>query len=710
MSAKNDYNADSIESLSQHQHLLKRLSLTFGSESGTEKNPYSSQKSVSIREVLDNALDEIRAGYGSKVKLSFFKDGSIEVKDSGRGLPVDTSTDGIGRKVSGIYKCLGIIQSGGKFGNDSDRFSSGLNGVGASSTIHCSKRTDVTVYRNRQCYMLSFKDGVPGFFAVDDDPDSEFTELNDYSFVKVEKDSRSSAEKGDYPTGTTVKLWLRDSVFQSPYPFDDQDLINRLRGTAFLVPQLHAEVSNELQEIENPETGAKEPQHEFFHFDDGIDDLVALSRIDEPITPTIRFSTEGSYVEKNVPVLQKDGSIVSQDLHRRVPIELAFSYGNKYDYSMSSFVNTIHTKLGGVHEVAFEKALVKTFDEKFSSMKGLLTKNDELPTADDFKEGMTVVLSVQISEPQFTSQSKEQLSGREVQKAILESLTGEFEKWIKNSHNSDILQTIAQKVTTASKNRQKAREQRDLNRKKNEISSSSLPVKLVDCEFSGTEDAELYICEGDSALSSMKGARDGRYNALLPIRGKIINAHKESPKKVFANTEVQDIIKALGAGAGSDFDIEKMRYQRVFITADADPDGNAIACLIYALFWHLFKDVILQGRLYKVETPLFVISTKEGKKSRKLYAKDERELDSITKMLDKRKTKWIATRLKGLGEVQAETLEETAINPDTRIVTQVMVDDVEKAEAALDLILGSDTSPRKQWIEASDIDEELLGE
>lgn len=703
---KPSYNSDSIISLNQHQHLLKRLSLTFGSETGSEKSPFSSQKSVALREIIDNSLDEIRGGYGTHVRLSFFSDKSVEIKDSGRGIPVDKSLDGDGRPVSGIYKSLGIIQSGGKFSSDSSRFSSGLNGVGASSTVHCSRRADVTVHRGGKIYQVSFKDGEPGFFAKENDPDSEFTQLTDYSKLKVTKDTRPAAEKKNYPTGTTIRVWLRDEVFQSDYGYDDQDLINRLKGTAFLVPQLHAEVYNELNMVEDPETGESRPQEEYFHFEDGVHDLITLNQPDESLTGVIHLTAEGTYVERNVAVLQKDGSIRNEDLERRVPIELAFSYGNKYDYSMHSYVNTIHTKLGGVHETAFERVLVKTFGDRFSSMRGLLTKGDELPIIEDFREGLTAVLSVQVSEPQFTSQSKEQLSGRDVQKAITEALTEEFEKWIKDSKNQAELQLVAKKVTTASKNRQKAREQRDLARQRNAISSSSLPDKLIDCELAGTEDAELYICEGDSAVSSMKGARDGRKNALLGIRGKIINAHKEKTSTVLANAEVKDIITTLGAGDGPDFDIDKMRYGRIFICTDADPDGNAIACLLYALFWHRFKDVLTQGRLYKLETPLFVVSTKEGKKSRKLYARNERERDKHMRDCDKANVKYSVTRLKGLGEVQADTLEETAINPATRVITQVTMDDA--SEAALDLILGTDTEPRKRWIEESEIDEEVL--
>lgn len=705
-----DYNASSIKALDQHQHLLKRLSLIFGSVEapGVE---FSSQKGVALREILDNGLDEIRGGYGQWLKLSFYADRSFEVLDSGRGIPTDNGVDADGKPASGIYLSLGLLQSGGKFETDSKRFSSGLNGLGGSASVHVSKMAVIKVYRGNKIHELHFKDGTPGFFADATDPDSAFTPLTKLTELRVSPDKRPADEKKKYKTGTSVRLWLRDEVFSSTNPYDDQDIIARLRGTAFLVPDLHAEVYNELHPVENPETGVTAPQTEYFHFPNGVEDLIELSQPDDKLHDLIHIVTEGTYLERNVAVLQKDGSVKNENLERRVPIEVAMRYGNKYDTTVSTFVNTIHTKLNGVHLTAFERALIATFGERFQSMRGLLKKGevDEI-LAEDFMEGLTAIVSVQVAEPVFTSQSKEALSGREVQKAVQEALTKEFAAWIANSKNKAALDTIAAKVASAAKNRQKAKEQRDLNRKRNEISSSALPVKLIDCEHAGTEDAELYICEGDSAVSSLKAARDGRINALLGIRGKIINAHKEKPARVLANAEVQDIIKALGAGAGKDFDIERMRYGRIFIAVDADPDGNAIATLIYALFWHQFKAVLEQNRLYKVETPLFVVSTNQGAKSQKLYARNERERDKITARLDGQKIKYSVTRLKGLGEVMADTLEETAINPATRVITQITMEDAETASTALDLILGQDTGPRKKWIEESEVDESILSE
>ena len=688
MTSNDTYSSKDIESLDQHAYLLKRVPLTFGAESGDENHPYSSQKSWCVKEVIDNACDEA-LGYGaSRVQVSFFKDRSVSVYDNGRGIPVDSSNDSTGKKVSGIYKALGILQSGGKFSNKSDVYTVGTHGLGGSSTVHLSKMAVIKVYRNKKVYELHFKDGTPGFFAEDDNPDSTFTPLDDdkYDYLRVSKDTRSKEEKSLYQTGTSVRVWLNDSVFQSPYPVDTADLAERLKATCYLVPSLHAEVYDEIRLIEDPETGVKEPLHEFYHFEDGLAELVAANQRGESIlSQPIHIVTDGFYTERNVPVINDDGTVSHKDVERRVPVEVMLSWGTDFDSSVSSYVNTINTKNGGVHEDAFYRALSDSFGERFSTMKGLLKKGEERPAVSDFLEGMTAVVSVQVSEPSFTSQTKEQLGGPAVKKAILEALRDAFSKWIASRGNNEDLAVIAKKVVSASRARQRARDRRDVARKKNQISSSSLPSKLVDCELAGSEEASLYICEGDSALSSLKAARDGRVDALMGIRGKIINVMKNTPKKVMENKEVQDIIKALGAGYGDDFNLDQMRYGRVFIAVDADPDGNAIACLIYSLFWECFRDVVTEGRLFKIETPLFSIATHEGRKSRKIYARDERERDDIT-------------RLKGLGEVEPDILFETAINPETRVVTQVTVPDAAAALESLTLIFGNDTGARKEWM------------
>lgn len=684
-----------IQALSQRQHLLKRLGLTFG-DPELDGVPFSSQKSVAVREILDNALDEIRGGFGEYVSLQFFADRSFEIQDSGRGIPVKANTDAEGRPVSSLALALGQLQAGGKFSTDSKRYSSGLNGLGGSAVVNVSSRVSVWVYDGKKEHFLEFKDGTPGYFTGEG-PDAEFTPLKDRTYVKSTADKRSAAEKKNYKTGTKIRVWLDDSVFSSSNPYDDQDIIARFRSTAFLVPTLHAEVYNELHEIENPDTGKSEPQKELFHFPGGINELIEVSQSKPKLHETVIVKGEAPYIEKNVPVLQNDGNVTNQDVKRVSPYTIAFRYDEGYETTLNSYVNTIHTKLDGVHADAFGRAMQNAFTPRFETIRGLLKKSDELPTVEDFMEGLTAVVSVEVSEPTFTSQSKEGLKGREVARGLTKSMTEKLTEWVADRKNADTVALIGKKVVQASKNRQKAKEARDLNRKKNEIKSSALPAKLLDCDLAGTEDAELYICEGDSAVSSMKAARNGRSNALIGIRGKIINAHKATLSDTMANKEVADILKVIGAGSGKDFDIDKMRYGRIFIAVDADPDGSNIACLLFTIFWRLMRPVIEENRLFMIVTPLFVIST-SGKNPEKHFARDEEERDKVVEDLEKRGKKYTISRLKGLGEAPADVLEQTAIDPETRSVLQITSDSMPQIAHQMDVLLGKETTDRKKWI------------
>ena len=703
---KNDYNASSIQALSQRNHLLKRLSLTFGRETGDKETPFSSQKSVAIREIIDNAVDEVLGGYGDKIRVSYYEDGSYEVQDNGRGLPVDVGSDSNGKPASGIYLCLGVIQSGGKFTVDSKQYTSGLNGVGAASTQSTSKRMDVTVYRDNKVYTLSFKDGEPGFFDKENDPEANFTVLDDYRYLKVEADKRPAAEKKAFKTGTIVRTWLRDSVYSSEYPVNTLDLTERLRGTAFLIPNMTIFVHDEVNKIKDEVTGTEKARDDEFQFSGGIAELVEANQNGEKLADTFYFSTETSFMERNVPVLEGN-TVVNKDVERTLPIEVAFSWNKGFDYQVESYVNTIRTRLGGIHETAFEKALVKAFGDRFRSMQGVMTSKDPKLTFDDFKEGLTAVVYVKIPEPQFSGQNKEELNGRAAHNAIVKKLTEEMADFASKSKNTELMRTVGGKVVQAARNRQFAHDQQALNRKKNAIESSgSMPEKLTDCEITGTENSELYIIEGDSAEGSLKGARFGRYQALLPIRGKIICATNNSMKKVMANQEVQSIIKALGAGSGDTFDTSKLRYGRVFIATDADPDGGDIAALLISFFWELARPLIEEGRLYKLVTPLFVLQTKDKKgKITRHYANSDEERAEMMSEFDKEGIKYDVTRLKGLGEGSQEIMVETAMSPITRTVERIVIKDVKKSQDMIDVLFGDVTQRRKDWITANPMNE-----
>lgn len=705
----NDYSASSITSLTTAQHLRKRMNLTFGHESGDKDNPFSSMKRVAVSEIYSNSFDEILGKHATNVRVSFFEDGSFEVQDNGRGVPTDSAVDANGIKKSGILLALGTIQSGGKFNQEeSGSFSTGLNGVGASSVMVVSSRADVTVYRRGKEYSVSFKEGEPGFFKGDG-PDAPFEPLSDLTYLASKKDSRPAAEKKTYKNGTKVKVWLDDTAFSSPYPYDTNDIIERLKSTSFLIPELYLEVYSEQTPVLDPDTNKSEPYHEHFHFDDGLTALADLLQSNEQLTPIQHISTKGGYTEANVPVFDKKlNKMVNKDLTREIEVDVAFTYDAGYDSNVRTFVNTIHTHGDGVHLSATQRAMTKAFNEKLSSMRGVLKRGLDIPTVEDYMEGLTLIVSVGMHEPQFTSQSKEALSGREAQKAIHDAMIKEFREWIGSKKNEADVKMIASKVASAAENRQKAREQREMNRKKNALdATNSLPTKLIDCDRAGSEEAELYICEGDSALSSLKAARLSDLQALLPIRGKVINALKETPKRVLLNTEVQDIIQALSASVGDDFDLERARYGKVFIAADEDPDGYAISVLLIGLFWKLFRPIIEEGRLFKVETPLFEIKAKDGKKFKSIYTQNERDRDREVKKLEAKGIKYNITRIKGLGECNADVLSETAMDTSTRVVTQITADDVEAIEESLQLAIGKNIKDRKQWLESIDFDDEL---
>lgn len=702
MVKKKEYNASSIKALDQRTHLIKRMSLTFGAESGTPENPFSSQKSVAIREITDNSVDEAIGGHADTVKVNFHADGSVEVIDNGRGIPVDVGQDSDGGRASGIYLSLGKVMSGGKFEQDSERFSGGLNGVGSSSTIFTSRMATVFVYRNNKKYSLHFKDGKPGFFAEIDNPDSEFTELTDLAYVKEEKDTRPAAEKKLAKTGTTVRVWLDDKVYTSKYGINRLDITERLRGTAFLLPGLKIEVKNEIDTIEVD--GVEKARFDTFHFENGLEELVTLNQNKVPLTDVIHLEAKEVYKEV-VPVLLDNGKVENKEVDRVVIAEIALGWDTGYDYSIESYVNTIRTRLGGVHEAAFEKALVNSFNDKISTMRGMLPASMKTkPNFEDYSEGLTAVLSVKISEPQFTGQAKEELGGREAQRAIQKLLTESFKEFANAGKNTEQMRIIGKKISDAAKAREAQREARDVKRQKSQLESSgSLPPKLVDCSVTHSDDSEIYIIEGDSAKGALKAARYSSNQALLPIRGKIVNSNKQTVSKVLANNEVKDIIRCLDAGVGTDFDIEKIRYGRVFFATDADVDGGAISVLLTMLFWDLFKPMIEAGRVYQLLTPLYLITPKK-KGMDKMYALNDIEFDEIAKKLDRDGIKYEIKRLKGLGEAGAKVLNETAMNPETRVVKQITLQDVEKAQNMLDVTLGKDVEPRKDWIERNPYD------
>lgn len=673
---EDEYTSADITALTQKEHVRKRPALTFGEETGDEDNPFSSMKLTAIREISDNAVGEITQEFGSKVYITLHKDNSFTVVDDGRGLPVDIGVDAEGRKVSGIYKCMAIIGSGSSLNdNKKNGFGPSLNGVGASSTIALSKYAIVKSYRNNKIYSLHFYDGDPGFFEDENNPSKDtFTPIGkDWTKLKIEKDKRSKEEKKEYPTGTSVTIKLDDSLFPTRYPFSKEDFKERMKGTASLVHGATIIVKDEEDDSED-----------VYKYQNGIIDLLELSQSVEPISEPI-------YIKGDFIVV---GEQWEEQGERKGKYELIFSWTNQYDYYIESYVNTIRTRFGGTHEYAFERALTKTFNDKFRSIKGGLLKKDSDPIFDDFSEGLSVVINTFLEEPQFSDQSKVRLSGKKTQKQMMDSMVEKLNEYLDKPKNLDNIREIAEKVITASRNRVKIREQREIERQKKQIKKSNrLPDKLMDCEITHEPISELVICEGDSAMTSIKGARDSMYQAVIPIRGKILNTEKSTKTKIWDNKEIQDIALALDCGTGDKCDISQARYQMVSIAADSDPDGQNICCLLLTLFWNLFPDYIKKGRLFKITTPLFII--KIGKDT--YTAMNEKERDNIIEQNGKGK-KVIVKRAKGLGELNSDEMHEFGMSRETRVLTRITIENVKEAQEMLDITMGKDPDKRKDWM------------
>lgn len=698
-----DYKASDIQALTPLQHLRQRLNLTFGDERGAEDYPYSSQKNVSIREIWDNALGEVAIGVANRLRVTFYKDGVVKIEDNGRGIPTDISEDAYGNKVSGIFKALGLLQSGSALkGVQKGKFTTSQNGVGGSSTNGVSEWFKVRVFKNKKIYALDFLDYVPGLF----DDKGVFKHAKDNSEIYILKDNRSKEDKELFAHGSSVEFKLNDKWFIVPYSFDKDDIVARIRGAAYLYPHTTMEV------LDEHEDGSFDKQ--IFNSEEGIKELVDI-QVGNNITKIIDFNGATAFREKgqghNNPNIPKsatgealleyidkeynDGDLLNDE--RELYYNLAFNYNSGYDCVIDTYCNDIRTTLGGVHVQALEKALTDAFNTKFRSMKNGLNKNDNDVIIKDVEEGLTAVLSIKTNVPRFVGQEKQLLGGKELQKALYDSIYLQLIEWLNKGSNRDDVEIIAKKVITAMKNRTRIQEQQELNREKNKVMrDSSMPVKLVDCEITHAPISEIFISEGDSALGGLKAIRDSRYQALFPIRGKILNVLKASPKDIMQNQETQDIIKCLDCGLGEDFDIEKMRYHNVVIAADADVDGSAISNLLITWFWVLMPEVIKQGRLFRMLSPLYEIIVS---KDEVYYCVNSQEKEDIENKL-KKENKEIKkiNRFKGLGETDPDVLFEVGMNPETRRIAQITIEDVEKAEEIINLISGDDADARKEWI------------
>jgi DNA gyrase subunit B len=681
------FDADDIVKLEYPTSVWKRPSMYLGER--------GSQQSVATRELVDNSVHEKIRGFATKLRVVFAADGSITVQDDGRGLPVDTNTK---TGLNGIVLTMATLHAGSNFSNSvaAGKAGAGLNGVGASVANALAKRFDAIVFKGGNRYELSFQDGFAGHFAGEG-PDAPFTPGTD---IVSTKDPRSTADKKVFKTGTLIRLWFNEERFPKDEAVDIDDLVARLQYTAYIVPGLHIEIVDENRTYEDGSV-----YHWEFHSDHGLPEMVESIATDAVLPGT--DSKGNLFSEKGIQYLKTEAvyNEIAADEHgkvtdvkRTVTAELAFRYGTGYEKKLASFVNTIHTHLGGVHERAFEKALVKSFGDRMGSMRGVLTAKDEPPIIDDYFEGMTVALSVNVPEPQFVGQQKDKLSGPEVEKALTKAFTELLSGFVNAPANQKFLKPMFDKVVTAAKNRKAANEAKLAKRKSNQVSQAALPAKLADCDITGTDESELLICEGDSAAGTIKKARDATYQAVIPIRGKILNSLKASTTQIVNNKEITEIAKALGAGFGKDFDIEKIRYGKVLFAADADVDGLQINNLLYTVFNRLFRQMIEEGRVYQTVPPLYEITVGGGRNQEVIYVANDVELGHAMKKLEKSNKTFKVERNKGLGQMTPESFYNTVLDPEQRTLRRITLEDAAKAEAALMLTMGENSQERKDFM------------
>lgn len=675
-----EYDADALITLDPMAYIQKRPSLSLG--------PYERMQLVALREPIDNGIDEFRAGHGKTVRVTINADGSAVVEDSGRGVPTGINSQ---TGENGIFMAFGKVGSGGKFaasesGYGSENSSLGTNGVGTSATNATSLRFDTIVYKGGKVFRLSFKNGKPGHFSDDIGPDSVFTPSMD---IQESKDTRTAAEKKARPTGTTIKFWPNPGIFGNESTYRVDELREVLRSSAFLIPG--------LQIVIDDKTPGQE-QYDEFEFDGGLVDMIDTFATDQPLHQPIHFEANGSFKE-TIPMPQKDGSVRPEEVERKVKVDAVLRWGTSYETNIRSYVNTIYTSLGGVHVQGLERALSKVLVEQIKGTRGLLKAKEEPPILADIEEGLTAIISIEQNEAKFTSQDKTKLSGSETAKVVTNTLTADLKAYFANKKNAATVKIILTKVVEASRVRLAARAQKDVARKQTALeSSSSMPAKLVACASKDSTITELQICEGDSALGGLKLSRSSTFQAIYPLKGKPLNVFNLNLSKVLENQEWADLIQIIGAGVGRSFDLDSMRYKRIILLADADPDGNHISVLLTSFFWKYMRPLVEDGRLYIALPPLFSITT-NGKNKERFYALNKEELEKLVKKLAQQGKKYDKVqRHKGLGEYSPEILAEVVMKPESRVLRQVTAKDVADIEKVLELTMGSNASNRRDWI------------
>ena len=641
-----------------------------------------------VWEIIDNSVDEALAGFGSRIDIVLHADGSVEVRDRARGIPVDVEPR---TGLTGVEVVFTKLHAGGKFGGGSYAASGGLHGVGASVVNALSERLDVEVDRGGKTYAMSFHRGEPGEFAGPS-PDSPFTPFERSSQLRVV----GKAPKG--VTGTRIRYWADRQIFTKDAAFHLDELEQRARQTAFLIPGLEIAISDERGE---------EPSATSYRFDGGISEFADFLAPDAAITDTWRLTGTGTFTE-TVPVLQPGGAMVPTDVERECAVDIALRWGTGYETVSRSFVNIIATPKGGTHQAGFEQGLMKVLRSQVEqNARRLKVGAGEKLEKDDIMAGLSAVLTVRLPEPQFEGQTKEILGTPAVRNIVAAVVAKELGARFSSTKRDDKSQTalLLDKVVSEMKARISARTHKETQRRKNALESSSLPVKLADCRTNDVEQSELFIVEGDSALGTAKLARNSEYQALLPIRGKILNVQKASISDMLGNAECAAIIQTIGAGSGRSFDLDAARYGKIILMSDADVDGAHIRTLLLTLFFRYMRPLIEAGRVYAAVPPLHrVIVVNPGSKPNEtIYTYSEQELHALLAKVQKSGRRWQepVQRYKGLGEMYADQLAETTMDRSGRLLRRVRVQDAEAVSGVFELLMGSDVAPRRDFIVTS---------
>jgi DNA gyrase subunit B len=614
-----------------------------------------------VYEVVDNSIDEALAGYAKNIDVAINKDGSVTVTDDGRGIPTDMHKE---EKRSALEVVMTMLHAGGKFDKHSYKVSGGLHGVGVSVVNALSEWLEVEVWRDGKVWSQKYKRGEPVAAAR--------------VTGKAERDR----------TGTRVTFQPDEQIFKNR-AFKFETLAERLRELAFLNSQVKLRIVD---------MRTKSEQEEIFHFKGGLVEFVKYIDATRPSIMKKPFYAQGADKDEN---------------GRTVEVEASFQYNDQYSENIFTYVNNINTHEGGTHLVGFRTALTRSLNTH-AYKNGILKEGGISLTGDDFREGFTGVLSIKVPEPQFEGQTKTKLGNSEV-KSIVESAIGTaLQTWLEE--NPGDARRILDKSMRAAEAREAARKARDLTRRKNALSGGGLPGKLADCSINDPEHCELYLVEGDSAGGSAKQGRDRRFQAILPLKGKILNVEKARLHKILENEEIRNIFTAIGTGVGEEFSVEKLRYGKVILMCDADVDGSHIRTLLLTLVYRHMKELIELGHVYIAQPPLFKV--KKGKQE--LYAYDEVERDELVKRLgaDKKKgdgeakdempleegavvvgNNIVISRFKGLGEMNPEQLWSTTMNPDTRTILRVGIENAADADRTFSILMGDEVEPRREFIE-----------